>query len=191
MPDQKNTKLEQVAQITQVISSISVAVGIIVALTTIYTTFRNTKAAAAGAKLSALAAVKQFVEDDDKVRKQAEHFLDSQYSNEQILLEFVKQKKSGKRAYDSDELRDLREVGHHYEELATLVRYDYLDFDLVFETIPFPDDFWNATEGFRKELQTKNWSNGQGLRDFWADLEYLKSRYDEARRKNSNNKVQK
>jgi hypothetical protein len=182
--EQKTSKLQQITQITQVASSISVIVGIVVAVITVYSTLRNANVAVSGVRLSTLSTLKQFIEDDVKLRKQAETFLASPYNNPQKLLDLIEKKGSGEKAYDSDELTDLRDVGHHYEVLATLVKLEYLDFDLVFETIPFPDDFWNATEQFRMELRTKNWtSKGQGLPDFWGNLDYLRVRYDEARRK--------
>jgi hypothetical protein len=182
--EQKTSKLQQIAQISQVFSSISVVVGIVVAIITVYSTLRNANVAVSGVRLSTLSTLKQFIEDDVKIRKQAEKFLASPYNNPQKLLQLIEEKGSGKNAYDSDELTDLRDVGHHYEVLATLVKLEYLDFDLVFETIPFPDDFWNATEQFRAELRTKNWARkGQGLPDFWGNLDYLRHRYEEARRK--------
>jgi len=182
--DQKPSRLQQITQITQVASSISVVVGIIVAVITVYSTLRNANVAVTGVRLSTLATLKQFIDDDTKIRQQADQFLESPYNSPQKLHELIVLKGSGKKAYDSDELKDLREVGHHYEVLATLVKLEYIDFDLVFESIPFPDDIWNATEDFRKEIRTKNWSAGKGLPDFWSNLEYLKHRYDEARRKN-------
>lgn len=182
--EQKTTKLAQIAQITQVAGSISVIVGIIVAVTTVYSTLRNANVAVTGVRLSTLSTLKQFVEDDMKVRAQTERFLDSPFSNPQKLQKLIEDKGSGKSAYDSNELTDLREIGHHYEMLATLVKLEYMDFDLVFETIPFPDDFWNATEQFRNELRTRNWSGpGRGLPDFWGNLDYLKQRYEIQRNK--------
>ena len=182
--EQKTTKLEQIAQITRVASSVSVVVGIIVAVITVYGTLRNANVAVTGVRLATLSTLKQFIEDDVKVRKQAERFLASQYNNPAKLHQLIEERGSGKNAYDSEELTDLRDVGHHYEVLATLVKLEYMDFDLVFETIPFPDDFWNATEQFRTELRTKNWSGkGHGLPDFWGNLEDLKRRYEGARQK--------
>lgn len=189
--ERKTTKLQQIAQITQVAGSISVIIGIIVAVITVYSTLRNANVAVTGVRLSTLSTLKQFVEDDVKVRKQAETFLASQFNNPQKLQKLIEDKGSGKKAYDSDELTDLREVGHHYEMLATLVKLEYMDFDLVYETIPFPDDFWSATEQFRNELRTRDWSGpGHGLPDFWGNLDYLKQRYERERnkRKKSNSK---
>jgi hypothetical protein len=181
--EERGTRMGRLAQITQVASSISVVIGIVVAVITMFSTIRNANVALTGTRLSTLATLKEFIDNDDKIRVKAERFLASENNNQAKLDELIKKKGSGENAYDSDELKDLREVAHHYETLATLVKRDYIDFDLVFDTIPFPDKFWEATREFRLELRTRNWSDGKGLEDFLIDSEYLKKRYDEARLK--------
>src|SRR5580658_10946396 len=174
MPDTNaNTSLAKFTQIVQAASGLSIIVGIIVALAGLYGTLRNIDASVTTERLTTLAAMKQFIDDDVAVAQQTERFIASGYGNKQKLRDLISQKGSGKAAYYSDELVDMRAIAHHYEVLATLVRLNYVDFTLVYQTIPFPDDFWSVTEDFRKELQTKNWSNGHGLPDFLVNTEYL------------------
>jgi len=189
MPDeQRSSKLHQLTQITQIISSLSIVVGILAAVFTIYSGSRNAKMALAGVRLSTISTIKEFIDADAEARQAADRFMASEYSKPEALHQLIEQKGSGKRAYDSDELKDLRLAGHHYEMLAALVKLDYVDFKLVFETIPFPEDIWGATTQFRTELRTQNWSGkGKGLPDFWGNLDYLEQRYEDARRNESRN----
>jgi hypothetical protein len=176
--EQERTRLEQIALIVQVITSVSLVAGMLAGALTVYGTLKQVDVALQGARLSTFAALKEFINDDGNIQVQAIHFLNSKYNDPQKLHEIIKSKKSGKNAYYSRELKDLREVAHHYEVLGTLVRKDFINFQLVFDTIPFPDEFYKATSAFRKELQTENWSDGKGMPDFLEDTEDLKRRYD-------------
>lgn len=88
--------------------------------------------------------------------------------------------------YHSKEATPIVSVGRHYEQLGALVRLGYVDFDLVYEIIPFPDQFWEATAPVRAGART-NWSGGKGLPDFWKNFEYLKTLYDKQRALDSKN----
>lgn len=189
MAEERNvTKLSQIAQIAQIVSSLSLIAGIFAALFTIYNGTRSAKTAIEGVRLSTISTLREFIDSDVEARQKADRFLSSQFNNPEALRDLIKEKGSGQRAYDSEELKDLRDAGHHYEIIATLVKLDYVDFNLIYQTIPFPDEIWTTTEEFRTELRTKNWSRpGKGLPDFWKSLDYLKERYDEARQKSEGN----
>jgi len=183
--EQHVTKLNQIVQIAQIVSSLSLIAGIFAAFFTIYNGTRSAKTAIEGVRLSTISTLKEFIDSDVEARQKADRFLSSKFNSPDALRDLIKEKGSGERAYDSDELKDLRDAGHHYEIIATLVKLDYVDFNLIYQTIPFPYEMWNATTEFRTVLRTKNWSGeGQGLRDFWINSEELKARYD-AKRKNA------
>ena len=172
---------EKVARISQAASSLSIVVGITVALFGVYNTLQNARLAIRASRLSSLTTLNQFVDRDTQIRAQADAFLDK-YKTREELAQALHKYSSNQRAYDSEEFKDLREIGHHYEQIATLVRLGYVDFDLVYNTIPFPDDFWDRTADFRREVQTKNWSgDGKALPDFWSNMEYLKGLYEDQR----------
>jgi hypothetical protein len=154
------TKFEHFARITQAASGISIILGIIIGLTQIYKT-----------------SVRELVKEDTAIRQEMTTFLEN-YDKEKL----EKALGSGdlESAYYSPSLAPLRDVGHHYEEMGALVKSDYVDFDLVFELIPFPDNFWELTAPVRERART-NWSKGEGLSDFWRNFTYLQCRYQTRR----------
>ena len=65
--------------------------------------------------------------------------------------------------------------------LGAMIRLGYLDFDLVFEVVTFPDQFWNESEELR-QFMADNWSGpDQPLSDLWSNFAYLRERYHEER----------
>ncbi len=177
----QNTRLEVFTQVVQAASGISIILGIMLSVWGVYDTLQKANLAVRSVRLSSLLVLKDFVDSDSKIRQETTVFL-RKYKTPDELRQVIAKYESGQAAYDSDELADLREIGHHYEQIATLVKLDYVDFDLVYETIPFPDEFWSRTEAFRKEIQTTNWFHkGRGLPDFWDNMTALKARYESAR----------
>ena len=171
------TKFDQFARITQAASGISIILGIIIGLTQIYKTSSELRGAAHSAKMNALPSVRELVKEDTAIRQEMTTFLEN-YDREKLEKEIG----SGdlESAYYSASLAPLRDVGHHYEEMGALVKSDYVDFDLVFELIPFPDNFWELTAPVRERART-NWSKGKGLPDFWRNFTYLQCRYQTRR----------
>ncbi len=172
------SKLEQFARITQVASGLSVIVGIVFTLVQIYRTSAEVRDAAHTAKLSALPSIRELIKQDSDIRKQIDVFLHSYDKTK--FKEVLSRYPDVEQAYFSDELAGLREVGHHYEQLGALLKTGYIDFDLIYEIVPFPDAFWEQTQQLRDDCK-KNWSNGKGLPDFWRNFAYLKMRYDQRR----------
>ena len=88
---------------------------------------------------------------------------------------------TGERMFYADELKDFRTVRDYFEQLGTYVEKDYIDFDLVFEIVTFPDSFWVNTEELRKVI-ADNWSKERGpLSDFSSNMRKLYERYQKAR----------
>ncbi len=181
---QKPSLLEKFARLTQAASGISLIVGVCLGLVQIYNIAASQKAAAESqrvaarsAKLAGLSNVNKIIEEDQAIQKITQDFLFTQGFNNQKIMDVVKEYGSARAAYRSDELADMRAIGHHYEQLGALVKLDYIDFPLVFEIVPFPDDFWDATEGFRNEART-HWDQNRGLDDFWSNFATLKRQYE-------------
>jgi hypothetical protein len=173
MDDQQHgTRLQQLAQMSQAISGLSIVVGIFVFLTGTYFSHQTLK-------MSELASVNDFFKADSEIREQMSKFL--QVYDKDKVHQVISNYKSVELAYHSEELHDVRMIGRHYERLGALVKLKYIDFDLVYEVIPFPDSFWTATEEFRTAAENGNWANGQGLPDFWKNFSYLHDQYVERR----------
>ena len=185
--DNGGSKLEHFTRIMQAASAVSVIVGICAALFGMYSALQNARTNALATKLSGVTAVNQFIDEDTKVRGDIGKFL-SAYSGDsgkEKLRELMRRYQSGEKAYESTELSELRDIGRHYERMGTYVKLWYLDFLIVYEVIPFPDDFWNETAEFRIAVRKDSWSDGRGLHDFWKNFELLRQRYIEQRAKDS------
>ncbi len=73
-------------------------------------------------------------------------------------------------------LKSISRIGQFYERVGLLVRQDLVNFDLLFEMLPFPDKFWNETQEFRKTMSEITYV------DFWNHFESLHRRYENARK---------
>lgn len=79
--------------------------------------------------------------------------------------------------YFSHKYKDLRKTGYHYEYLGILIKYKMIPFNLVFDLITWPDDFWNESYYLRSVVRN-HW-----IPDFWVNAEYLHDLYMDARLK--------
>jgi len=80
--------------------------------------------------------------------------------------------------YLSPELSDFREIFRHYERLGAKVKLQYIDMDLIFEVIPFPDKYWEKTKDLRCRIQYNWYGKGRELTDFGTNFLYLKEFYE-------------
>ena len=80
-------------------------------------------------------------------------------------------------------MRTFCRIGQHYEQMGATVKRKYIDFDLLFDIVAFPDQFWIESKPLRTQI-AENWRGpGNGLKDLWDNFTYLCERYQEARRK--------
>jgi hypothetical protein len=164
-------------------SGVSIFTGVVAAIFGMFNAVESMQSTARSLKLSGLGQVNQYIDQDNKVRPEINTFLAS-FDNEagkEKLRQLVQRYGTGENAYNSNELTELRDIGRHYERMGLLVKFGYLDFDLIYEVVPFPDNFWNETSEFRETVQKHNWSGHKGLPDFWKNFSYLQERYIERR----------
>jgi hypothetical protein len=176
--DLETGKLNLLERITRMATSISVIVGIGAAIFGVFSSLETLR-------YSQLAGVNQYIDEDTQMRAKVLTF-SQQYNGpegKKKLQDLIEKKGSCEDAYNSPELADLRDVGRHYERMGTLLRFNYLNFDLLYEVVVFPDDFWSETEEFRNQARAKWDKSGTPLPDFWKNFEYLKGRYDQRRKK--------
>ncbi len=65
--------------------------------------------------------------------------------------------------------------------MGALVSLGYIDFDLLYAIIPFPDEFWVQSREWRAALR-ENWhGQGKALVDFWSNFKNLCDRYQRQR----------
>lgn len=90
---------------------------------------------------------------------------------------------TGRSIYYSEELKDFRKICNHYDTVGALMNGRYLDFDLYYQIVSFPDDFYDKTRELREKIKN-NWEDkGKPLKDFLSNFENLRKRYETERGK--------
>lgn len=89
---------------------------------------------------------------------------------------------SGAAIYYSDDLKAYAHVREFYEDLGLLIRYQAIDFDLVYESIIFPDDFVEATAPLTRCIGENWFGKGRGVKDFSENMIMLGENYDRRRK---------
>lgn len=119
-----------------------------------------------------------------KVAKQTDRFLKQyrQHPLDQAALDALLSKyKTGSSIYSSDELADFAEIRGFYEELGTLIRFGAIDFDLAFEVITFPTDFFEDTQPVAEFIGSNWFGKDRRLKDFMFNTSQLATNYDNKR----------
>lgn len=167
---------ESIAKVADSAKNVAIIVGIVVTMFGLYKGYKELSASARSQKLSTFGTVKELIKADEEQRVKIHDVLAMKESIPELLAKYGEVGLF----YHSKDATPIVSVGRHYEQLGALVRLGYIDFDLVYEIIPFPDEFWDATAPIRTGARS-NWSRGKGLPDFWKNFEYLKTLYDNQR----------
>jgi hypothetical protein len=189
MADTKPSALDRWTKIAQIVSALSVIVGIVLAVTEIYKTSSEIRESAHVARLNELPSVKEMIKEDGEVRSNALKDFGGTWDKKKIS-QILAQHETASEAYYSEDLVPVKTMGHHYEVLGALVGADVVDFRLIYEVVDFPDEFWDATDELRAKARS-NWSvrvqgNSrvtQGLPDFWKNFNKLHDRYVQQRKR--------
>ena len=163
---------------SQVCARVSLIVGVAVGIWGLYDSLEKQRVAARASKLQTLTYVQQFIKEDFAIQGKITAFDFARLP----LLEAKTLNTPGHTLYFSSDLDDLPEIGEHFERIGAEVKLGYLDFDLIFEVVPFPDEFWTRTATLKNNLR-KNWNGptGKSLPDLWANFDELHDRYQTAR----------
>lgn len=129
-------------------------------------------------KVTSLTGLIQLLDSDAEIKTKVREVL-KEYTTDDSVLQKAKNFSCGREAYQSDDFKDLREVGHHYEVLGALARTGYIDVDLIYSIIDFPTVFWKRTAKFRDMVRKDNWDGaGSPLPDFWENFQWLGQEYE-------------
>lgn len=181
-PRVKKSRLDIVARFIQIITGLSIIIGIIVAIIGIINTHEQAKMAIRSMKLSSLQYINQLIDNDTLVRNKINKFISDMKSGviptpKKLLLKY----KTGELVYLSPELSDFRDIFRHYEQLGAKVKLQYIDSDLVYEVIPFPDNLWDLTTELRCRIQYNWYGEGKEMKDYGSNFSALKEFYDHKR----------
>ena len=130
-------------------------------------------------RLTALGAVNDMIEKDHAQQANIEKALNYIKKFPEGNLDELPEGKTGRQLYY--ETPGLSEAGRHYEHLGAMVKLGYIDFDLIFEVISFPDKFWDSSEPLMNMIR-QNWGGkGQPLPDLWINFRFLREKYHQQR----------
>ncbi len=181
----KRSKVGRFAEITRAAAGISIVVGVIAGIFGLINGIQSLRSSALTAKQMSYPQVKEVINENTQIKPKEVDFSKSFAGEDgkEKLRQLVKDKGSVSNAYFSEDLKSLRDIGHHYEQMGALVKHGYIDFDLIYDLIPFPDEFWDETDEFRHAAQYGNWSSGKPLPDFWKNFGFLHDQYEKRRAK--------
>ena len=174
--------LEPVEAIVKIVTGASLIVGIAVGIWGPGGLLRADKKM----KLDSLTPIRTLVEEDYKA-KRAIAALDWK-SLEQGVCESLSSHRTGHDTYFSEtaSVKHLSDITEHYERMGAMVALDYIQFDLLFEVISFPDDFWMRLTRVRGVL-AQSWRSqlfaDRSLPDLWGNFYYLCERFQHKRAK--------
>ena len=181
-PRGKRSKLDTVARFIQIATGLSIITGIIVAIISIINAHEQARMAFRSMKLSSLQYINQLIDNDTLVRNKINKFITDMETGviptpKKLLLKYS----TGELVYLAPELGDFRDIFRHYEQLGAKVKLQYIDSDLIYEVIPFPDKFWDLTKELRCRIQYNWYGEGEDLQDFGSNFLALKEFYDHQR----------
>lgn len=120
------------------------------------------------------------------IEKMTDDFMRRYRKNPPDLVALMHQYQTGSSIYYAEEMKEFREIHQFYEELGTLIRFKAIDFELVYQTVIFPSDFYEDTQPLQV-LISEHWfelrkdAKNRALNDFGFNLSELRRNY-EARR---------
>jgi hypothetical protein len=133
-------------------------------------------------RFAGLEHAKAVLSAEDQIKDTVASFL-TNYSKLPSPGSLLEKYGSGRSIYYSEELKEYRKVCNHYETVGALIAGNYLDFDLYFQIVPFPDDFYEKTQELREKIKD-NWDGkGKPLKDFLSNFESLREKYQTERQK--------
>ena len=158
-------KLERISKIS---AQVTIVVGVIGGLYGIVDSIERGRVAERDSRLQSLGPIQKFIEEDFIIQQTIDKFDYGQLS----ALEQKAALGPGRDLYFTNPL-SVATIGEHYERIGAELKLNYLSFDLVYEVIPFPDEFWERTRPLRTKLR-ENWDGkGKSLPDLWSNFSYL------------------
>ena len=105
-------------------------------------------------KLSNIGYINQIIADDTEIRKKIREFNKQLLDNGEIkdAKTLFEEYDTGEAVYSLESLKDFRDIHRYYESLGAKVKLQYIDIDLIYEVINFPDTF----SGFDKGIALQN-----------------------------------
>lgn len=170
-------------KVVGIATGLSVIAGVAMSVSHLAALAENSKRAGTSNRLQALQQIQSILREDEDVRTHARRFMrDSGAQISPRVLALIREAGSGEDFYLSPAMKDYATVHHHYEQLGALVKLGYIDFALVFEVIPFPDEYMKTVRPIREAITTHWRGVGQRpLLGFGANIDYLQACFEFSR----------
>jgi hypothetical protein len=175
--------LSKVSTFSSITARLAAVLGIIIALFQLNSFLKSATTTLDALKLQALDKVVGILQADAEMQKNQSAYLTSSTAKlqEKTLDAFLRKNGNGQEFYWSDQGKPFTQIAEHYERLGAILRLGYLDFDILFEIVPFPDKFWTDTAALRQKLR-ENWrGERQSLPDLLDNFRWLCKRYEKER----------
>jgi hypothetical protein len=167
--------IRRVKDISVILTCVAICASLVVAFADLRSSWRRDR-------FAGIEQARQVFQNEASIRDESTLFL-RDFGSSSTPDSLLRQYKSGRAIYYADDplLRRYRMIAHHYEEVGALIKAEYIDFDLYYDLVPFPDDFWTQTAALR-DVIGKNWAGPkQALPDFLSNFEYLCELYNKRR----------
>lgn len=184
-----SNKLDSVTKITTILTCLSLVTGIVIGMMQIKeslsranTTLEKANQTLDAIKVEALSNVMDILDIHSKVRIQQVKFDAERF--EKTVDDFhllFSAGKTGEQIYYSPALQEFREIVSHYERLSVLIKLGYVEFQVIFDTIAFPDNFWRDSLALRTRIAENWFGEDKALSDFLSGFAGLCESYKRER----------
>ncbi len=165
--------------ILPIVNTLSLVIGIIVGLTHLISLSEHAHESLDTLKIQSIDHIDRFIDHYNDTQASRTSLITQDLSQlEQEISQLIKVGQSGQTIYHSEKLKDYRIVSSYWERVGALIYLKYIDFDIMYETVPFPKEFWSSTGNIRKLLADNWYGKGLVLEEFLVNIDRLKQRYD-------------
>jgi hypothetical protein len=194
--DVKITSLigKNIALLVGILTGLSTMAGVLWNLYEFAIATREKTKAAQVAQLTSYSTFGDLLTRSRRVAQQTEEFMQAyrkdRWDDQAILQAFLdaslEEYRTGASLYYAPRLADFREIRAFYEELGALLRFNAVDFEVVFQLITFPNDFYETTKPLQDFIRA-HWFALRSdpakhtLKDFGSNMRRLATNYDRRR----------
>lgn len=164
--------------ILPIVNTVSLLLGITIGMSQLWELRKNSDETLDALKIQSIGHLDDYIGRYYETQNNRDAFLkcDLKGIHSSIQDRFAKGE-SAQTIYHSDELEDFRKVASSWERLGALIRLNYIDFEIIYETLPFPTVFWKETTPIRESLSNNWYGQGESLDDFLSNMDWLKDQY--------------
>ncbi len=174
----KEKSLNTATKVSAILTCLSLIIGVVIGLIQVTDTLKKANNMMDALKVEALGGVIDILDTHYEILIHQATFDPQKLSSQtNHITRLLAQNKTGEQIYYSDTLGGFHQIAAHYERIAVLINLQYLEFEVIFDIITFPDNFWKNSFALR-QLIAKNWNGtNQPLDDFLSGFRSLCKKY--------------